>query len=285
MGLGQSGSGAWGTPAQTHGEWGFTPIPDMRRIGSLEIMSTASGQPSDSSLPFSFPQPASPSAYVPPPSGGISPTGSRPPAKKAGTDLARRVKPAVITIGALAALLIVIQAVNWATDYRLDQFGIDPRSWDGLLGVLFAPLLHGSWAHLWSNLVPLVIMGVLIMLSGVRQFIAVTVLVWLVAGLGVWLVAPANTTTVGASGIVFGWLAFLIARGIWTRNWKHILLGLVLLALYGSIFWTGIITVAAADITGVVAVSWQGHLFGAIGGIVAAWAIHTATRQPSPAAS
>ena len=228
----------------------------------------------DSSLPFTFSQPATPSAYVPPPSYGVSPGGSGTPTKRSGsTDLSRRVKPAVITIGALAVLLIIIQAINWATDYRLDQFGIDPRSWEGLLGVLFAPLLHGSWAHLWSNLVPLVIMGVLIMLSGVRQFIAVTVLVWLVAGLGVWLVAPANTTTVGASGIVFGWLAFLIARGIWTRNWKHILLGLVLLALYGSIFWTGIVTVAAADITGVVTVSWQGHLFGAIGGVLAAFLV------------
>ena len=106
-----------------------------------------------------------------------------------------------------------------------------------------------------------------------RQFVAVTVLVWLVSGLGVWLVAPANTITVGASGIVFGWLAFLIVRGIWTRTWQHIVLGLVLLALYGSLFWTGIVTVAAADITGVVTVSWQAHLFGAIGGVLAAFLV------------
>ncbi|HEY5116727.1 MAG TPA: rhomboid family intramembrane serine protease [Nakamurella sp.] len=236
-------------------------------------MSTPSGKPSDSSLPFSFPEPAIPSAYVPPPSGGVMPTGS-PPAKRAGgSAVAQRVKPAVITIGALAALMIVLQTINWATDYRLATWGIDPRSWEGLLGVLFAPLLHGSWAHLWSNLVPLVIMGVLIMLSGVRQFVAVTALVWLVSGLGVWLVAPANTTTVGASGIVFGWLAFLIVRGIWTRTWQHLLLGLVLLAVYGSLFWTGIVKVAAADITGVVTVSWQAHLFGAIGGILAAFLV------------
>jgi membrane associated rhomboid family serine protease len=229
---------------------------------------------SQSSLPFQFSQPAVPSAYVPPPSYGVSPSGSTPPAKKAGSgDMAKRVKPALITIGVLATVMIIIQAINWATDYRLDQFGIDPRSLEGLLGVLFAPLLHGSWGHLWSNLVPLVIMGVLIMLSGIKQFTAVTVLVWLVSGLGVWLVAPANTITVGASGIVFGWLAFLICRGIWTRNWKHILLGLVLLAIYGSIFWTGIITIAVQDISGVVTTSWQGHLFGAIGGVLAAFLV------------
>ena len=230
----------------------------------------------DSSLPFKFPQPSTPpsSAYVPPTGYGVSPSPGSPPAKRGRSgDLAQRAKPALITIGVLAAVMIIIQTINWAMDYRLDQFGIDPRSWEGLLGVLFAPLLHGSWGHLWSNLVPLVIMGVLIMLSGVRQFVAVTVLVWLVSGLGVWLISPSNTTTVGASGIVFGWLAFLIVRGIWTRTWQHILLGLVLLVLYGSLFWTGIVKVAAADITGVVTVSWQAHLFGAIGGVLAVFLV------------
>ncbi len=231
----------------------------------------------DSSLPFKFPLPASPSeptasSYGPTGSYGLTPSPSSPPAKRPSAT-AQRVKPAIITIGVLAAVMIILQTINWATDYRLDAWGIDPRSWEGLLGVLFAPLLHGSWGHLWSNLVPLVIMGVLIMLSGMRQFVAVTVLVWLVSGLGVWLVAPANTTTVGASGIVFGWLAFLIVRGIWTRTWQHIVLGLVLLGVYGSLFWTGIVTVAAADITGVVTVSWQAHLFGAIGGVLAAFLV------------
>jgi len=233
-----------------------------------------SGSSSDSSHPVNWKPTYTPTPYVAPTGPGLSPTGSTPPAKKSGSgQLAQRAKPALITVGALAAVMIIIQAINWSTDYRLDQYGIEPRTWSGLLGVLFAPLLHGSWGHLWSNLVPLVIMGTLITLSSMRQFIAVTVLVWLVSGLGVWLVAPAGTITVGASGIVFGWLAFLIARGIWTRSWQHILLGLVLLAVYGSIFWTGIIKVAAADITGVVTVSWQGHLFGALGGVLAAFLV------------
>src|SRR6476469_9339591 len=209
---------------------------------------------SDSSHPVNWKPTYTPTAYVPPTGPGMSPAGSTPPAKKSGSgQLAQRAKPALITVGGLAAVMIIIQAVNWSTNYRLDAYGIEPRTWTGLLGVLFAPLLHGSWGHLWSNLVPLVIMGTMIALSSMRQFIAVTALVWLVSGLGVWLVAPAGTITVGASGIVFGWLAFLIARGIWTRSWQHILLGLVLLAVYGSIFCTGIIKFAAADITGVVA--------------------------------
>jgi len=228
-----------------------------------------------SSQPFDPSRPYAPTAYTPPAGGfGVTPSPSTPPARKRGTSLLpERVKPALITVGAFAALLIVVQLINWSMSYRLTAYGIEPRDWSGLWGVLAAPLLHGSWAHLWSNLVPLVIMGVLIMLGGVRQFVAVTALVWLVSGLGVWLIAPSGSVTVGASGIVFGWLAFLIARGIWTRTWQHILLGLVLLAVYGSIFWTGIVTVAAADITGVVSVSWQGHLFGAVGGVLAAFLV------------
>ena len=212
------------------------------------------------------------------PSGyGITPSGSAAPARK--SVLPENLRAAVIVVGSLATIMVLVQVVNWAMGYRLDQFGIEPRDWSGLWGVLAAPLIHGSWAHLWSNLVPLVIMGVLIMIGGLRQFLAVTVLVWLVSGLGVWLVASPGSVTVGASGVVFGWLTFLIVRGIWTRTWQHILLGLVLLVLYSSLFWTGIVRVAAQDITGVVTVSWQAHLFGAIGGLLAAFLVGRADVQ------
>lgn len=215
-------------------------------------------------------------SYVPP-SYGLTPSGAAAPARK--RVLPENLRTAVVVVGSLAVVMVVVQIVNWAMAYRLDQFGIEPRSWSGLVGVLTAPLIHGSWAHLWSNLVPLVIMGVLITVGGLRQFVAVTALVWLISGLGVWLVAPAASVTVGASGVVFGWLTFLIVRGIWTRTWPHILLGLVLLVLYGSLFWTGIVRVAAADITGVVTVSWQAHLFGALGGVLAAFLVGRADRQ------
>jgi len=223
-------------------------------------------------------QPFDPSRSYNPAGGfgsGPVPGNNTPPAKKKSGSalLPQRVKPALITVGALAALMIIVQTINWATGYRLDSFGVEPRSLSDLWNVLTAPLVHASWGHLFSNLVPLIIFGVLIMLGGVRQFIAVTAVVWLVSGLGVWLVAPANSVTLGASGIVFGWLAFLIARGVFTRSWQHIALGVVLLALYGGLFWTGIVRVAAADITGVVTVSWQAHLFGALGGLLAAFMV------------
>src|SRR5664279_2352484 len=174
---------------------------------------------------------------------GPIPGQSTPPAKKSGSALLpQRIKPALITVGALAALMIIVQTVNWATGYRLDSFGVEPRSLSDLWNVLTAPLVHASWGHLFSNLVPLIIFGVLIMLGGVRQFIAVTAVVWLVSGLGV-----------------------------------------VLLALYGGLFWTGIVRVAAADITGVVTVSWQAHLFGALGGLLAAFMVSRADGGRRPA--
>jgi membrane associated rhomboid family serine protease len=214
-------------------------------------------------------------------------TGREPVKKERGSVLPAKVKPAAITVGSLGAVLVLVQLVNSLMSYRLSaDFGLTPRSLHGLIGVVTAPLLHASWSHLLSNVVPLLIFGFLIMIGSVRQFIAVTILVWLVAGLGVWLIAPANTITVGASGLVFGWLAYLVTRGVFTRNIGQIAIGLVLLILWGGIFWTGIVQIAVADIAGVVTISWQGHLFGAVGGVLAAFLVARADgpRRPKQAA-
>jgi len=188
-----------------------------------------------------------------------------------------QVKPAAMTVGSFGLLLVLVQAVNSVASYRLDpNLGIVPRTVHGLIGVATAPLLHSSWTHLLSNLVPLLIFGFLIMVGSVRQFVAVTLLVWLISGLGVWVVASSHSYTVGASGIVFGWLAYLVVRGVFTRHVGQIALGLVLLVLYGGLFWSGIVRVAVADISGTSAVSWQGHLFGALGGVLAAFLVSRA---------
>ncbi len=210
------------------------------------------------------------------------PPGRSPATRQRGALLKAKLLPATITVGSLGLLLVLVQVVNALMSYRLStSYGLVPRSAHGLTGVLTAPLLHRSWGHLLSNLVPLLICGFLIMLGTVRQFVAVTVLVWLVSGLGVWLVAPAHSITVGASGLVFGWLTFLLLRGVFTRNVGQIAIGVVLLVMWGSVFWTGIVKVAVADIGGVVTISWQGHLFGAIGGALAALLVAKAERPRS----
>lgn len=166
--------------------------------------------------------------------------------------------------GALVVLMVVVQIVNSFPALHLVQHaGIEPRQADGLLGILTAPFVHTSWSHLLANAVPLLIFGFLLMVNGAKQFVAVTVLVGLISGLGVWLTAAGNSVTVGASGVVFGWLAFLVVRGVFTRNLVQILVGLVLLALWGGIFW--------GVLPGANAISWQAHLFGALGGVLAAF--------------
>lgn len=170
---------------------------------------------------------------------------------------------AAAVIGIFVALLYAIELVDTGMDNSLDQEGVRPRDADGLLGIVFAPLLHGGWGHLAANTVPLLVLGFLILLSGVGHWLEVTAIVWVVGGLGTWLVAPEHTVHIGASVLVFGWLVHLILRGLFTRRGGQIVLGLVVLFLYGGALW-GVLPSQPG-------ISWQGHLFGAIGGALAAW--------------
>ena len=179
---------------------------------------------------------------------------------------------ALTVIGAFVALLYVIELVDTVLNHRLDQEGVEPQQTDGLLGILFAPLLHAGWEHLIGNTVPLLVLGFLILLSGVRLWFQVTAIVWVVGGLGTWLVASPNTVHLGASVLIFGWLVFLLLRGFVSGRFRQILLGLVILFLYGGILWS--------VLPGQPGISWQGHLFGAVGGAIAALVL-AERRQPS----
>ncbi|WP_254699161.1 rhomboid family intramembrane serine protease [Rhodococcus sp. SGAir0479] len=177
---------------------------------------------------------------------------------------------AAITVGAFVAVLYVLEAIDTVADNRLDGWGVEPRTLDGLWGVLFAPLLHGGWGHLFANTIPLLILGFLVLLSGIGRGLAATAIIWLVGGIGTWLTGGAGSH-IGASVLVFGWLTYLLVRGIFARNVWQILLGVVVLFVYGGMLW--------GVLPGQYGISWQGHLFGAIGGVVAAWALSSDARR------
>lgn len=174
-----------------------------------------------------------------------------------------RWKRSGLTMGVITAVLLLIEAVDLAMNDDLNRFGIVPRQVSGLDGIVWAPLLHADFAHLIGNLIPGVVLGFLLLMA--RRFLAVTAIVWIVSGFGVWLTAPTGSVTVGASGVVFGWLAYLLVRGLFNRDVWQVLGGVVLLAVYGGILW-GMLPQGGN-------VSWQGHLFGAAGGLLAAWVL------------
>lgn len=170
-------------------------------------------------------------------------------------------------------LLYLIELIDVLIPANLDHGGIQARSLSGLEGIIWAPLLHGSWDHLFANTVPVLIFGFLAMSGGLVQWIAVTATIWIVGGFGVWLTAPSFAVTIGASGLAFGWLAFLLVRGIFNRSIGQLFVAAVLLFLWGGMLW-GILP-------GNPGISWQGHLFGALGGVLAAWLVARTDRAPA----
>jgi membrane associated rhomboid family serine protease len=175
--------------------------------------------------------------------------------------IAREFKAQVLILGGLVALMWGIEIVDQILLGSLDIYGIKPRTLIGLRGILFAPLLHGSFAHLIGNTIPFVILGWLVMLRRTRDFFVVTPIVMLVGGLGTWLIGSPGIH-IGASGVIFGYLGFLLSRGYFERSLTAIAFSIVVAALYGGLIW--------GVLPGHPGISWEGHLFGFIGGIIAA---------------
>jgi membrane associated rhomboid family serine protease len=168
----------------------------------------------------------------------------------------------VLLVLSMLVVMWVVEIVDQIDSNRLERFGIEPRDADGLTGIIAAPFLHADFGHLIGNSIPFAVLGVVIALSGAIRVALVTGIVALVGGLGTWLVAPSNTLHIGASGIVFGFAAYLISRGVFSRSWLHLGVGIVVGFVYGTTLAGGLIPQDG--------ISWQGHLFGGIGGIVAA---------------
>lgn len=186
--------------------------------------------------------------------------------------LAKRARGGLTTVVVFSAVLWAVHVLNVATGFFLVRLlGIVPRETAGLDGVIFAPLLHADAGHLFSNTLPLLVLGFLTFLEGAKRFVIAVAISWLASGIGVWIFGGGGVT-IGASGLVFGLFAYLLVRGFYNRDWKQIFLAGLLFLMYGSLLW-GVLPQFGTNI------SWQAHLFGALGGVLAALLLK---RRPAP---
>lgn len=176
------------------------------------------------------------------------------------------VRAVIVNVGVVAVMWI-LELIDQMTRNSLDQFGIQPRQVGELGDIFLAPWLHFGWAHIASNSVPFLVLGVLIYLSGAMRWVVTLLVTIVVSGITVWLFSPPNSLTLGASGIVFGFLTYVLTRGLFTKKLGQIVIAIVILVLYGGVLW-GVLPTQSG-------VSWQGHLGGAVGGVLAAWIMHS----------
>ena len=177
--------------------------------------------------------------------------------------ITRELQSHAAILGGFVSLLWIIEIVDvFLFGGRLNAYGVRPRSIDGLEGILFMPFLHGSFAHLAANTLPFVTLGWLIMLREISDFFIVSAVTVLVSGFGVWLTGAPNSVHIGASGLIFGYFGFLLLRGYFERSFTSILLSLIVGFFYGSLIW-GVLPSQPG-------VSWQGHFFGFVGGVLTA---------------
>lgn len=182
---------------------------------------------------------------------------------------------AAIVMLVLLAGLWVLEFLDQLSGIALDDLGIDTRELDGLPEIFTAPFVHGGWDHLASNSLPFLVLGSLVLLGGTVRWLLSSLISVVSSGLTAWLLTPPNTIVLGASGLIFGWLTYLLARGLWSRKPAQIVIAVLVLFFYGGLIW-GVLPSGTG-------ISWQAHLGGAAGGVIAAWLLHRRVVAP-PAA-
>ncbi|MYB76226.1 MAG: rhomboid family intramembrane serine protease [Chloroflexi bacterium] len=172
-----------------------------------------------------------------------------------------KLKSNLLLVLAAVTLLWAVEAVNLITEHTLSTWGILPRTLTGLRGIPLSPFLHANLSHLLVNTLPFLVLGGLVCLQGKRAFLGVSLFIVLTGGAAVWLFGR-MAYHIGASGLIFGFFGYLVARGWYERSLGSILIALVTLFFYGSLVW-GVLPTTSY-------ISWEGHLFGLLAGIVAA---------------
>ena len=177
-------------------------------------------------------------------------------------NVTQSLKAQTVTLGASVGAMWTAFVANTVLGGALLHFGIIPRTASGLTGILVAPFLHASLSHLIANTIPFLIFGWLVMLRDRKHFLTVTLFAMLGSGILAWTLGAPGSVHVGASGVIFGYLGFLLLSGWYTRSFASILISVGVAALWGG-------TVMQV-LPGTPGISWQGHLGGLIGGILAA---------------
>lgn len=190
-----------------------------------------------------------------------------PPRRGIGSVLTAGVVPVAVLLG----LMWIAEGVDTVLGQRLDQLGIEPRDVDGLTGVVAAPFLHAGFGHLLANSAGLLVLGLLLAVT-TRSFWLICALITVLGGLAVWVLGPAGTLHIGASGLVYGIAAYLLARGVRTRRVLDVVIAGIVVLTYSGL--------ALGVLPGQPGVSWQSHLFGALAGVAVAWFGATPARRP-----
>jgi membrane associated rhomboid family serine protease len=177
-------------------------------------------------------------------------------------------------LAVLVAVMWIVEVINALDANRLDiAGGLYSRNVDHLWAIFTSPFLHAGFGHLLGNTIPFVFMGAIIAMRGAGRLALVTLIVLIVGGLGTWLISPSGTDTVGASGIVFGYAGYLLTRGLFDHSFGELVTGAVVGVLWGTVLIASLIPHGH--------VSWQGHLSGALGGVIAAWLLARKDRRRS----
>lgn len=198
----------------------------------------------------------------------------RAPARRGAASRMNPLAAGLLIVG-LLSFLWLLEFYDQATNYSLNRFGIHARQLDGLPEIFSAPFLHGSFEHLQGNSIPFLVLGFLAALGGFARWLKASLICIVSSGLLAWLLTPPGTIVLGASGVIMGWLTYVITRGFFDRRPARIILGLAVFFFYGGLIW--------GVLPSQVGISWQAHLGGAIGGVIAAKVLHGRDRSPANA--
>jgi membrane associated rhomboid family serine protease len=247
------------------------PLPSDRITGSAQ-------HPSD---PRALPSPAAATAK---PASGKGARAARKPAGQRWTlspgdaqTVVAEARKALFVMAGILAVLWLVQIINVADSYRLTyEYGITSHDLGSLPHIFTAPFLHFSWTHIEGNSGPLFIFGFLAAYRGVKKFIGVTLLVIVTSGLAAWIFAPPNTVGAGASGVVFGYLGYILVRGLFDRHAIDLLVAAIM-ALCFAYQFTVLLPHAG--------IGWQAHIGGLVGGVLAGWVFRERAASGAPKAA